>query len=334
MRVLAVFVLTVLAPATWAQVPPPPAQPTVENCRAYMLNNQQRRTDILKEHSACVSKSTWNFSDRYSTSECRHPPPTIVQVRSPFNCHQRAAELCALVDAESSIAQCFKIGKASQSMQEERQVAVEKYNRTEKYVDALLAIKKDPRRIFWLAVEPRLPPAIRARISVAYDNTNAEMLNRFLPLELTKSGTSMFQLGPLPRNGDLSARSNSWLQESYDFVYGKTIGNERMMLKKHQNPIIQAIQGTAAGEIRRIHTGIIAKIDGEIEDGFFQITAPASAIRLSVPLFSFPPATTTAPTSAVDSGDPSCRTLDGPGRTALAIDRPEEFERLVEKCRR
>lgn len=333
----ATCILASFASTATAQVPPLPSVPTVDSCRAYMLDNHARRAGIYQEVSDCLRNFPWNFSDRYTVQVCRYPPPRLVPNTSPYNCPERAAELCALVEAESQIAECFKLAKAQQTAQEEYQQKLAKFNRLEKELVAIRSAKKDPRRVFWDVVEPRLPTDTRIQLGLAYRQTNAELSKGSTPIELTKSGSSLFVVHMFERNGEFSQRGSSLMQDTYDFVYARTISDKNMLLQKYNNPIINAIQGTAAEEIKRVHSSIVSKIDTEIGAGIDSIisesSAPASRLlrqQSQVPIKQNPSRNqqTTPPT------DPTCAILDGPERTDFSINSPEAFEKLIIKCRR
>ena len=321
-----------------AQIPSMPAVPTVDSCRAYMLDNHARRAAIHRETCDCLRNSSWNFSDRYTHQVCRHPPPRLEAETSPYNCPQRGAELCALVDAERLIAECYRIAKAKQTNQEDYQQKLAKFNLLEKQIGAFQNAKKDPRRIFWDVVEPRLPTDTRLRLGLAYKQTNTELAKGSIPIELTKSGPSLFVVHMFDRSGDFTQRGSSLMQDTYDFVYARTIGDKHALMQKYNNPIINAIQGTAADEIKRIHSSIVFKIDADIGGGIDSIISattsprPASqSIRQQSPI-NTPSLSRQQQTSSPN--DPACAVLDGPERTDFSINSPEAFEQLVIKCRR
>ncbi len=321
-----------------AQIPSMPAVPTVDSCRSYMLDNHARRADIYRETSDCLRNSSWNFSDRYTHQVCRHPPPRIERETSPYNCPQRAAELCALVEAERQIAECYRIAKAKQSNQEDYQQKLAKFNLLEKQIGALQNAKRDPRRLFWDVVEPRLPTETRARLGLAYKQTNTELAKGSIPFELSKSGPSLFVVHMFDRSGEFTQRGSSLMQDTYDFVYARTIGDKHALMQKFNNPIINAIQGTAADEIKRIHSSMVFKIDKEIGMGIDSIistsTSPLSASGSLQRQSAVEPLGHSRKQQTSSMNDPACAVLDGPERTDFSINSPEAFEQLVIKCRR
>jgi len=303
-----------------------------------MLDNHARRAAIYRESNECMRGLSWNYSDRYTHQVCKHPPPRLEPETSVFNCPTRAAELCALLDAERLIAQCYRLAKARQTTQEDHQQKVSKFNQLEKELDALRNAKKDPRRVFWDIVEPRLPTDTRIQLGLAYTRTNSELAKSRVPIEITKSGSSLFVVRLFDRNGDFSQRGSSLMQDTYDFVYARTIGDKNALMQKYNNPIINAIQGTAAEEIKRIHSSVISKIDNEIIMGIESIVAatktPSSQLIPNHQSSSTSQPTLTPLKQHGTPTDPTCAVLDGPDRTDLSINSPEVYEQLVIKCRR
>lgn len=332
LRAVAIALLGVSS-AVNAQVPSLPAVPTAGTCRVYMQDNHARRAAILRETSECMRDFPWNYSDRYTNPVCKHPPPRLVMEVSPYNCPERASEMCALVEAERLIQECYRRAKATQTSQESYQEKLAAFNNLEKQLGALRNAHKDPRRVFWDVVEPRLPTDTKLRLGLLYEKTNSELAKGPIPMELAKSGQSLFVVPMFNRNGDFTQRGASLMQETYDFVYARTIGDKHALMQKYNNPIIGAIQGVAAEEIRRIHGSIIHKFNTEV-DGVIGLIISDTAISTSEAR----PPTPTMPVirrqQTTHSNDPGCAVLDGPERTDLAINSPEIFEQLVARCRR
>lgn len=313
-----------------AQVPPLPAVPTMDSCRAYMLDNHARRGAILREESDCLRTFPWNFGERYSNPICKWPPTRIVSEVSVYNCPQRAAELCALVDADALINECYQRARSTMGQLEEAQRRIKRFNELERKWNAVRNAKKDPRRLFWEIVEPRLSADTKARLGLAFKQTNTELRKRTIPFELTKSGDSLFVVHLFDRNGDYTQRGSSMMQETYDFVYARTLGNSHLF---QTNPIISAIRGTAAEEIRTIHSSTIDKIDKDILESVDAILRAAPSANTSAQPESVLPRPATSAIRSHGPTDPACAVLDGPRAAELSIDSPEAFERLVKRCR-
>ena len=137
-------------------------------------------------------------------------------------------------------------------------------------------------------------------------------------------------ISPFERAPGLSQKGNGLMFELYSFLHGQmTTLNGSLQ----QNEIIRAIQGSAMGELKAIHSNLFAELQNatNLLDSTITDSTPARAMR-ATERQSIRAAPTPISRSPSITEDADCRLLDGPGRTDLAVSEPERYERLVEKC--
>ncbi|MDM0032068.1 hypothetical protein QTI33_07920 [Variovorax sp. J22P271] len=129
-------------------------------------------------------------------------------------------------------------------------------------------------------------------------------------------------------DGSLTPKGTVQLQEVYDILFGASLG---MAETTAGNPLVGAIQGDAAARIRNAHLATLERMQG-LDRKLNNFTTTALAPASVATRMANRPEIVAAPQTS--SGNAECRRLDGPGRTALATQRPDEYELLMEKCGR
>lgn len=175
------------------------------------------------------------------------------------HCFQREEELCELYREKSEIDSCFRTAHAKAKADEVVGAQAEKFNKIEKKISNLRRITTNPSKTYWDIVETRLSPKYKAQLGLDLEAINRQLSRGRVKGTFTPGGDSLVVVKLFEPNGDFSKKGQSLLQESYDFVYGRSIGNKDALLES--NTIIQAIQGTAAEQIRRIHSDSIRNIE-------------------------------------------------------------------------
>lgn len=218
--------------------------------------------EIHRENSRCMAQSgSFQGIGSPPNPNCSNSPPYQVRmiVTGYPQCFQREEELCLLHRADSEVTSCFNAARAKAKSDELLKEQVEKFNRIEKKINNLRGLVKNPSKTYWDIVETRLPSRYKAQLGLDVEAINRNLAGSQIRGAYTPGGDSLVVVKLFEQNGDFSKRGLSLLQESYDFIYGKSIGNKDVLLER--NPIVQAIQGTAAQEIRRVHSDSIRNIE-------------------------------------------------------------------------
>ena len=247
---------------TWCQTLTVPSNPSIENCRELGRSRHERIMEIHRESSRCMAQSgSFQGIGSPPNPSCSNFAPyqvTMIVTGYP-QCFQREEELCLLHRAESEVTSCFSAARAKAKSDEFLQEQFEKFNRIEKKINNLRGLVKNPSKTYWDIVETRLPSRYKAQLGLDVEVINRNLVGNQIRRAYTPGGDSLVVVKLFEQNGDFSKRGLSLVQESYDFVYGKSIGKKDVLLER--NPIIQAIQGTAAQEIRRIHSDSIRNLE-------------------------------------------------------------------------
>jgi hypothetical protein len=127
--------------------------------------------------------------------------------------------------------------------------------------------------------------------------------------------------GVFDKRGHLTAHGVTVAQETYDFLFDKTLGESRFY---SQNPIINAIQGVVADEIRRFHSDTIFQAE-QLVDDIHNLSDSLNSTDNQTQSFKPRPISSKLSNS-------ECSILDGTGASDLAIDDPERFENLIKRC--
>lgn len=218
--------------------------------------------NIHRENSRCMAlPGSFQGISSPPNPSCSSSPPYQVRmtVTGYPTCFQREEELCGLYLDKSEVDACFRIAEAKAKMEERAKAEAEKFNKIEKKVNSLRQSVKNPSKAYWNIVEAHLSDKYKAQLGLATETINRQLSSSQVRGTFVPGGDSLVVVEMFEPNGEFSKRGTSLLQESYDFVYGKTIGNRTLLLER--NPIVQAIQGTAAQEIRRIHSDSIRNIE-------------------------------------------------------------------------
>jgi hypothetical protein len=126
------------------------------------------------------------------------------------------------------------------------------------------------------------------------------------------------------QRGQFTQRGTTTMQETYDFLFNRTIGNSSAYAS---NPVVGAIQGAAADEIRRAHSQSIAQME--------QLTRTMADISIPKSWQASPPSRVANPAPQARQSEPAdCALLDGQAGANLAIDAPDKFEDLLRRCGR
>lgn len=329
--VIAVLMQMVPLTAAAQSVPQPPSRATAETCAMFRSALTSQIQAIYKRTSACMRKgpswSTWLGSEVDRRPWCTPGPPERLRAETTAypDC---AGEQEALCDAYQALRQdvpaCFGEVRASQSEQERRLASANDLMELNRRFKRAERIIWNPELFMREIVLPRLPAHVRAKLDMYEGTVGTDYLkiDGLRPLPVTLDATTF----AVPRQ--LSKNGTSLMQDLYGFLFGNTAGSTSL---RSGNPVIASIQGDAASKIKAIHSSTLGEMEtiGNLMDTFISIAPQAGRATQGHSPARQP--TSTPRTETVDSML-DCSLLDGPGRTELAVQQPDKFERLVEQC--
>lgn len=300
-----VLLLCLIPLTAHAQSGSRPYPPTEASCRAYQQAAWGRLSQIYREIQTCHQRHSRVDYGRHCDTLRR---TVVTKVVGWADCDGWEEEICAMQSQVHDGYSCLQEARkqedreraARQQAEREREAtirarenAIKQYNDTERRVRDLQSTYSDLRAA-WNDPKRFVVERLARRVN---DSVLAELYNR---------------------NGEFTARGRSSMQETYDFLFNRTLGNSSL---RSSNPIIAAIQGSAADEIRRAHGESMAQMD--------QVIAQIRDFSPSLPQS---PRAVPSPSSRSGSGHDDCALLDGAGRTDFAINEPDRFEALVRRC--
>lgn len=293
---LLIFYSSGILAQTSISFPIMPNPPTIEGCHEFIQQRRERIHQILEAKSICYKTTSVKMG---RGKECMW---SSNRVRTGFlawpHCTDSTAEEeCTLLRKSKDIGQCFKSARQEAQENEKHQLAIEAYNKAENNYHEVQSHIND--------------------IQDAWNNPR-----RFMKEKIGQYVRSQLLVGLQDNRGDFTDRGKSLTQETYDFIFSKTAGNRSLY---SSNPIIAAIQDSAANEIRNAHGMAISQIEKIQKDidkiGRIELKSnPGSHSRSTK---------RRAPNS---SNSDECAILDRPESGDLAIDHPDRFEILVSRC--
>jgi hypothetical protein len=278
---------------------------TVEGCRAYLHSAIEDHKKLIEDSLHCISATESHIN--YSM-ECSYSTRTIFRGYSAWpQCGNAQAE-CDALRRQDDAYQCLKEARAKATESEKAQLSIEALNKAEKKAKDLKSEGKD-------------------MINAWNDPQNffKEKIGKYVKEEYL----SEFKFDDV--RGRFTERGESLIQQTYDFLFNKTAGNKALYAS---NPIISAIQGSAADELRRVHSQMIHDFE-QLQKDAAAVSLPDSW-RTNTPNQTakfFNESQTSMPSPPATPKMDECAVLDGPERTQMATEETEKFEALLERCK-
>jgi hypothetical protein len=273
-------------------VPAPPDIQTTKSCTDYLQATHEALQAEYKARHECM-KSPAHFGMQQGCSSDGHLAPPSISAWP--NCGNAEHE-CALIRAQNDAYDCLKHARRKSSESNERQQKLKEIADAQKQAKGLLD---------------------RAKNATKFIENPAAFMNEYIANRVD----SQTMQGIFDRRGRLTGHGVTIAQETYDFLFDNTLGNGKFY---NENPIVKAIQGSAADELRRIHSDVIFQSEQLIDDiQNFSVLSNTATTQSH----SFQP----TPISS-QSSDSECSVLDGPNASDLAIDDPRRFENLIKLC--
>lgn len=276
-----------------------PVPPSIEGCRAYLQQViAQLRTSGARSTS-CMKKTSPRIE--YHVQVCNSRTHMLQDGYTAWGqCFEEANE-CRLLNAQDDAYSCMREARQHATETQKNQLALESLNKAESAV-------REARSNF-------------SDVKSAWNDPKRFMREKV---------ASRLQAGVMPdledSRGRFTKRGETLTQETYDFLFKRTIGNQDLYAS---NPIIGAIQGSTADEIRRAHREAIYLMEQLPKMASDQSIPPAWKSE-TTDFIPQPPPRPVA--SGPSRGADDCAILDGPQRADLAMDEPERFEALVRRC--
>lgn len=315
-------------------IPELPTNPTVLSCNAYSVALHETISAIYSRTTQCMrggtSWSSWGGDERDRRPSCVPGPPAhIRQLVSAYpTCTQEEETLCSAYEAQQQgVPDCFARAKKSSDPESKEFSAASRIVDLQKQYDTAKERINDPTKFFNDLVLPRLPSHVRARLDLF-----TTQINENLPPGFKADSFRSYTFSPFERNPELNQTGKGLMQEVYSFLFNASAGNDKLYSK---NSIISAIQGSAAKEIKLLHSNSLAQMDRATNLMDSIISENRQLLRQTskssyLPQPSTPRSSTSAPISRTSRQD--CSILDGPDRTDFSNRDPELFEKLTLEC--
>jgi hypothetical protein len=289
-----------LSAVNWAYAQQRPVPPSVEGCRAYLHQLIKRMSALNEKSLSCMSHTDPHIV--FHVQVCNYSGHRMVDGYQAWPQCSNDAEECQLLDAEKDAYSCLDEAYAKNATDTEKRMrTVESLNKAESAVKELHSNFNNIKRA-WDDPMQFMKEKIGSRVQ-------SELIPKL------DDGT-----------GHFTHRGEKLTQETYDYIFKKTIGNKSLM---SSNPIIQAIQGSAAEEINKAFSDSIYQMD-QLQKSMSDVSLPPTwrgENQSSKPQ----PAVRSTQQARSKSGD-DCGLLDGPGHADLAMDEPEKYAELIRRC--
>jgi hypothetical protein len=276
----------------WAQRPEPP---TEEACAAYHRTAYSEWQQLSKAKLACMSATPPHIT---IAPECGLLSRQVhMSTQAWPHCSNPAQECATLIRLDDSYA-CIDEAKrnAGKLRDEDNKLmtlkrAEQKIRDAQEDFAAGMHVMNDPKQFF----EQKLASYLKKNFLGDFSLDDAR--------------------------GQFTQRGRTVMQETYDYLFGHSAGDPSL---RASNPIIAAIQGASADELRRVHSQTIHDLE----------EALVSMDDISRSAFSGATTARSKPaTPAASARAEECAILDSPGRTRLAVDEPEKFLALSARCK-
>ncbi|MDA0426055.1 hypothetical protein [Stutzerimonas frequens] len=276
-----------------AQTPYWPSSPTLEDCRHFENEIWTQLSIIYKRRNKCMRDTS---PDIQVVMECNSLTGTMRMSTAAWpHCFQEsAAKECELIEQRLSAPQCHKLAL------KDRPEASDSYN-TIKIAE--------------------LENTIKRTLSDYQSTKNAFDDPKVFIKEWLAEHLVDKSLKDLTRDDNLTPYGKSSMQQVYDYLFGKSLGNASFYSR---NPIISAIQGDISAQIKLAHDSSLNHME---------------MLTLTIDSFSSEHHNNGADykigqtKSEKRSHSLDCDILDGHMRIDLSINDPERYEQLVNKCR-
>jgi hypothetical protein len=281
--------LLIVMRVSLAQDMSPPSPPTIEGCRTFLQEVYSRKQANWTQVLQCMRQPPhWGYA-----SECQHG--RIVSTLQAWSQCERASEICELDAMQQEGEECYK--QAQERAQAERKEK-EADDAKRKKIDDAVNKANDYEK----------------RIKDARDVYNDPV--KFIRNKLSKKLSQNLLESMGVSSGKLTERGESLSRDTYDWLFGHTLGNSSL---RSANPIISAIQGSAAEEIKKSFSSTLDQSQKLAED---------------IGKFSIPGASNAGGNRSPSPASDDCSLLNSSDRTDFAEDHPQEYSALVSRCSR
>lgn len=323
-------------------IPLKPLNPSLADCVNFRGTLYEASQEIYRRNQECMRRgfSTSGYSGYPKRNECVPGTPArlrLVATAYP-DCHDEEETQCAIQNSlYVDVPQCFASANATK---EERKLAqrtasasekIAEYHALEKKAFELRSGIKNPIKFFLENVTSRLPRGMMDQLHIIRDDIKAKIPSNvvFHPLDLFQldgKGTlaALYLTQP---EAFVTPQGFSLSMETYNFLFSKSAGNSSLY---SSNPVIAAIQGQSANHLRKIQSMMF----GQLDVGVNQMSLITQNIKSDyVDRSTYQGTTPNSSVKPASRGATECSVLDSDERTDLSINQPEEFERLLKKCR-
>lgn len=283
-------------------LPPRPVNPTIQECDAWNRQINLALKDAYGQTATCM-KGPIHFGNGKECTAIKHK--VVQRLQAWSQCDFTEDIKCALYQLQDNdVPACYAEANQNASQVDKAKLAMAEVNEVESQVKDKIALAQD--------------------IETAWNDPK-----RFIAEKVRTKTMEWIKENLLGPNDRFTGQGERLAQETYDFIFNRTIGNAAL---RASNPIIAGIEESAADQIRKAHSQALAQIEQIIsEAGQVGVQNPPPAMPIATPPRA--PATSLPMTSPPAALPAECAVLDSSARTNLAIDDPGRYEELLAICK-
>lgn len=305
---LLIFLITKPLYAASGALPVAPEIPTAAECQAFQSQVSGEIASYWSQQTKCMTTPSGSLADPAPTCK-EFPTPHIVLERQGWaHCQTQEDRLCSLYNLRNDAKECFRIAQERSRERENK-----KDDELRKLKDADRASKKFDEQI----------RTVRDGIESFTDP------KKFYDKVLSKNLGAPLELHVFDRNKEFTKSGQSMMQETYDYLFGKTIGNEHL---RDRNPIISAIQGSTADEIRRLHSYTIFQAENALAQlNSFDVNATTNNPSKRLPVEPIKRSGSDR-NSGTDGANAACSEIDSQKGQRLKQSDPSRYQSIKNAC--